>query len=179
MRSVLNMLVRALVLSLICAQQVNAQVSAAAPPSKWDPTYWYETILSAQSARHRGEMLEAEGLCARAIPYAEAQAVKALRDHADLLDSQRPGSGADVRVKSERFAEIKAEQARATKPGSSFLGFVPWDEINAFADTLRAAKRESDSQSMRVLAASYRYIQEVYIHRNLLIRAGKDPRGEC
>jgi hypothetical protein len=144
-----------------------------------NPRQTDQTILAAQSARHRGEMLEAEGICARAIPYAEAQAVKALRDHADLLDSQRTGSGADVRTKAERLAEVKAEQAKATKPGSSFLGFVPWDELNAYADTLREAKRESDSQAVRVLAASYRYIQEVYIHRNLLIRAGKDPRGEC
>jgi hypothetical protein len=136
-------------------------------------------VLAIQSARHRGDKIEGEGLCARAIRYVEAQAVTSLGAYADFLDVQRTGSGADMRTKAERLAEIKAQQARATKAGSSYLGFIPWDELNGYADTLRDAKRESDSLEMRALAAAYKYTQEVYVYRSLLIREGKDPRGEC
>lgn len=179
MRTFLVIPCKALMLFCAWLLSASAQLGTAAAPPLWEPMYWYQTVLAAQSARHRGQKLEAEGLCAQAIPYVEAQAVKAMRDHADLLDSLRAGSGADARTKAERFAQVKAEQARATKPGSSYLGFVPWDELNGYADTLHDAKRESDSQAMRALAAAYKYIQEVYIHRTLLIREGKDPRGEC
>jgi hypothetical protein len=136
-------------------------------------------VVAIQSARHRGDKNEGEGLCARAIRYVEAQAVTSLGAYADFLDLQRAGSGADARTKAERLAEVKAQQARATKAGSSYLGFVPWDELNGYADALRDAKRESNSQDMRVLAAAYKYTQEVFVYRSLLIREGKDPRGEC
>jgi hypothetical protein len=72
-------------------------------------------MLSIKDARQRGEMLGAEGLCARAIPYVEVKAAKALHDYADLLDSQRPGSGADARTRAERLAQVKAKQCRQTR----------------------------------------------------------------
>jgi len=131
-------------------------------------------MLAVKSAREHGDKLEAEGLCFRAIPYVEAQAIKALRDYAELLDSQQAGSGADTRTKAERLAQVKAQQAQA-----SYLGFVVWDELNGYADTLHEAQRESDSQAMRVLAAAYKYSQEVHVRRTLLMHEGKDPRGEC
>jgi len=140
-------------------------------------------MLAVKSAREHGDKLEAEGLCFRAIPYVEAQAIKALRDYAELLDSQQAGSGADTRTKAERLAQVKDQQAQATLPGrsygNSYLGFVVWDEINGYADTLHEAQRESDSQAMRVLAAAYKYSQEVHVRRTLLMHEGKDPRGEC
>jgi hypothetical protein len=56
---------------------------------------------------------------------------------------------------------------------------VPWEELAGYADALNAAQRESDSQAIRALAAAYKYSQEVYVRRMLLMREGKDPRGEC
>lgn len=115
----------------------------------------------------------------RAIPYVAVQAVKALHDYADLLESHRPGSGADARIRAERLAQVKAQQGRQTKPGNTYLGFAPWDELNAFADALHDAQRESDSQAMRALSVAYKYSQEVYVRRTILMQQGKDPRGEC
>ena len=179
MRTFLVMLCEVLVLFCACLLPASAQIGTTAAPPTWEQVYWDQMMLAVESARQRGDKLEAEGLCARAIPYVEAQAVKALRDYAELLDSQRVGSGADTRIKAERLAQVKAQQARATKPGSSYLGFVPWDELNGYADTLHEAQRESDSQAMHALAAAYKYTQEVYVRRTLLMREGKDPRGEC
>jgi hypothetical protein len=65
------------------------------------------------------------------------------------------------------------------KPGNSSIGFVPWEQLAAYADALHAAQRESDSQAIRALAAAYKYSQEVYVNRTLLMMKGKDPRGEC
>ena len=178
-RTFLIMLCEGLVLFCACLFPASAQMNTTAAPPTWEPTYWEQMMLAVKSARERGDKLEAEGLCARAIPYVEAQAVKALRDYAELLDSQEAGSGADTRAKAERLAQIKAEQTRATKPGSGYLGFVPWDELNGYAGILHQAKRESDSQAARALAAAYKYTQEVYVRRTLLMREGKDPRGEC
>ena len=179
MRAVMILLCEVVVLSYIWLRPANAQMDPNAPPPAWQSAYWDRTMISINGARQRGEMLAAETLCARAIPYVEVQAVKALHDYADLLDSQRPGSGADVRTRAERLAQVKAQQGRQTKPGSTYLGFAPWDELNAFADALHDAQRESDSQAMRALSAAYKYSQEVYIRRTILMQQGKDPRGEC
>jgi hypothetical protein len=179
MRAVMIVLGEAVVVSCICLLPANAQMDATAPPPVWQAAYWDRMMLSIKGARQLGEMLRAESLCARAIPYVEVQAVKALHDYADLLDSQGPGSGADARARAERLAQLKAQQSRQTKPSNTYLGFVVWDELNAFADALRNAQRDSDSQAMRALSAAYKYSQEVYIRRTILIGQGKDPRGEC
>jgi hypothetical protein len=124
-------------------------------------------------------MLQAEQLCARASPYVEAQAVTALREYASFLDSLQTGSGAEVRAKVEKLVQVRAEQSRGGKPTSSNIGFVPSDELNAYADVLQSSQRQSDSNAMRALAAAYQYSQAVYINRGLLTRQGKDPRGHC
>jgi hypothetical protein len=179
MRTFAIVLSEILVLLCACSLPADAQGNATEPPSTWKPAYWDETMLAIKSARERGDRSQAEGLCARAIPYVEQHAVKALNDYAAFLDSQHAGSGSGIRAKAERLAQVKAQQSRGTKPGNSYLGFVPWEELAGYADALHAAQRESDSQAIRELAAAYKYSQEVYVRRTLLMREGKDPRGEC
>jgi hypothetical protein len=148
-------------------------------PSTWQPAYWDESLHAIGTLREHGDKQGAENLCADTIHYAEQQAIQALKDYADLLDSQSAGSGAEMRAKAERLAQVKEQQRHATKPGSSELGFVPWDELSRYADALRDAHRDADSQAIRELAAAYKHTQEAYIRRTLLMRQGKDPRGEC
>jgi hypothetical protein len=166
---------------ILCAYSLlaNAQGSDTEPPPIWKPAYWDETMLAIKSARERGDKSQAEGLCARAIPYVEQQAIEALDEYAAFLDSQHAGSGSGIRAKAQRLAQSKAQQSHAGKPGTRYLGFVPWEELGGYADALHAAQRESDSEAIRALAAAYKYSQEVYVRRMLLMREGKDPRGEC
>ena len=166
------------VLAALCVLPAGAQQAGAAPPT-WKPAYWAETMVAIKTARENGEKQQAENLCAQAIPYVEHQAIQALNDYSSLLDAQQAGSGADMRAKAERLAQAKERAAQSSKAGSSYLGFVPWDELAHYADALNKAHREAESQDIRNLAAAYKYSQEVYVRRSLLMRAGKDPRGEC
>jgi hypothetical protein len=136
-------------------------------------------MAAIQDARDQGRKLEAEALCARAIPYAEAQAVPALRAYAALLDSQQAGSGTAMRGKADRLAQIQADQRKGTAPGSTYLGYAPAQEIARYADELQQAQRLVDARSMQALAAAYQRSQQVYVQRTLLMRQGKDPRGTC
>jgi hypothetical protein len=149
------------------------------PPATWQPSYWDEALQGIESMRKHGDRQGAENLCADAIPYVEQQAIRALKDYADLLDSQRAGSGAEMRAKAEKLADAKERQRHATKPGNTPLGFVPWHELTRYSDALLEAHRDSDAQAIRELAAAYKYTQEVYVRRTILMRQGKDPRGEC
>ncbi|MDN5942556.1 MAG: hypothetical protein L0H94_11790 [Nitrospira sp.] len=152
---------------------------SVATPSTWEPRYWDEMMLSIKNARERGEVLEVDQLCGRAILYVEAHTVKSLREYADFLDSQQPDSGMVARAKAGRMAQVKIEQSRATKPTSWYLGFVPWDELTSFADALQTARRQSEAERVRALASAYKFSQEVYGRRTILINSGKDARGEC
>jgi hypothetical protein len=179
MRSILIVLVEALVLCGLCSHLASAQVNAAVAPSAWEPMYWEQLMTAAKDAQQRGAKIEAEGLCAQAIPYVEVQAVKALRDHAELLEAQKSASASDVRAKAERLAQVKAEQARANGPGSMYLGFSPWEELFVYVGALQLLQRDSEAQAVRVLAIAYRRSQEAYVRRSILMREHKDPRGEC
>jgi hypothetical protein len=154
-------------------------VPAETVPSTWQPAYWNEALRSISTLRERGDKQAAENLCFTTITYAEQQAIHALEDYAALLDSQTAASGAEMRAKAERLAQVKEQQRRATKPGNAYLGFVPWDELTRYADALQDAHRDSNSQAIRELAAAYKHTQEAFVKRTLLMRQGKDPRGEC
>ena len=179
MRVFLIVLSRTLALWLACAQLANAQLSDTSPPTTWEPAYWDKMMLAVKDAKQRGDNIEAEAFCSQAIPYVEAQAVKALRQHADLLEVRKSASAADARAKAEKFAQVKAEQARGNGPSSTYLGFAPWEELYVYVGALQLSQRDSDAQAIRLLAAAYRRSQEVYIRRSILMRERKDPRGEC
>jgi uncharacterized protein HemY len=159
-----------------CAQQPLA----IATPQGWEPAYWHRTLLAIKNAQQRGDKPEAERLCSRLIPYAQAQGIKALYDHAKFLDAQQPGSGADARARAERLTQVTTEHARAAQASNStYLGFAPWDDLTAYADALQRSGRPLDAQEMRALAQAYQYGQAVHVNRSLLMQQGKSPLGEC
>ncbi len=164
---------------LLCSQPALAQVTDVSVPTAWEPAFWDKAMTAIKDAQKRDEKLEAETLCSKAIPYVETQAVRALRQYAELLEELKAPGAIDANARAERLAQVKAEQSRRGGPSSSYLGFSPADELYVYAGALQASRRESDAQAMRLLAAAYRRTQEVYIRRSILMREGKDPRGEC
>jgi uncharacterized protein HemY len=179
MRKFKAALAMVLVLSFACAQLVEAQVSDSSSPVTWEPAYWDKMMLAIKDAQQRGDKIEAETLCSRVIPYVEAQTVKALGQHAELLEARKSDSAADARARAEKLAKVKAEQTRGNAPSSTYLGFAPWEELYVYVGALQVTDRDSDAQAIRLLAAAYRHSQEVYIRRSILMRERKDPRGEC
>ncbi|MEO8924865.1 MAG: hypothetical protein ABI330_18910 [Caldimonas sp.] len=148
-------------------------------PSTWNPEFWDQTLLAAKHTGEGGDKLAAETLCAQAIRYVEGQAIRSLYDYSSFLEVQQPGSGQAMHTKAKRLEQVKAEQARATQAGNSSLGFAPWVELDGYADSLSKLHREVDAREIHRLSAAYKYTQEAYIRRTLLLHAGTDPRGEC
>ena len=179
MRLLTNVLAAALILSCTSPQVSEAQVGGFSPPPTWEPEYWDKAVLAIKDAQRRGDKVEAETLCARVIPYVEAQTVKALRQHAELLEIRKSASAADARAKAEKLAQVKAEQAQGNGPSSTYLGFAPWEELYVYVGALQVLDRASDAQAVRLLATAYRRSQEAYVRRSILMRERKDPRGEC
>jgi uncharacterized protein HemY len=179
MRMLPALLATVLLLSSASAKFAEAQVIDSSPPSTWEPAYWDKMMLAIKNAQQRGDKIEAETLCSRVIPYVEAQTVKALRQHAEFLESRKSTSAADARSSAEKLAQVKGEQARGSGPSSTYLGFAPWEELYVYVGALQASDRDSDAQAIRLLAAAYRRSQEVYVRRSILMRERKDPRGEC
>ena len=77
---------------------LSASVPAGTMPSTWQPAYWDESLHAIGTLREHGDKQGAENLCADTIHYAEQQAIQALKDYADLLDSQSAGSGGHHRI---------------------------------------------------------------------------------
>jgi len=160
-------------------QVADAQISEASVPATWEPAYWDKMMNAIKDAQQRGDRMHAESLCSEVIPYVEAQAIKALRDHAALLESQQSASAAEVRARAEKLAQAKVEQGRANGPSSTYLGFAPWEELYVYVGALQLSRRDSDALAVRQLALAYRNSQQGYIRRTILMRERKDPRGEC
>ena len=179
MRMLKSILAAVLLLSVGSTQLSEAQAGEFSPPSKWEPAYWDKAMLAIKDAQQRGDKIGAETLCARIIPYVEAQTVEALRQHAELLEIRKSASATDTRSKAEKLAQVKAEQARGNVASSTYLGFAPWEELYVYVGALQVLDRDSDAQAVRLLAAAYRRSQDVYVRRSMLMRERKDPRGEC
>lgn len=156
-----------------------APLPDTATPSTWEPRDWDEMMRSIKNAQERGNVPEIEQVCGRALSYVDAHIVNGLREYADFLDSQQSGSGTVARAKAGRLAQVKIEQARATKLINWYLGFVPWDELTSFADALQRVYRQSDAGRVRALASAYKFSQEVHARKTILLNEGKDARGEC
>lgn len=168
-----------LVVGCVSVLGACAPLPDTATPSTWEPRDWDEMMRSIKNAQERGNVSEIEQVCGRALSYVDAHIVNGLREYADFLDSQQSGSGTVARAKAERLAQVKIEQARATKATNWYLGFVPWDERTSFADALQTTHRQPEAERVRALAAAYKYSQEVYVRRTILLNEGKDARGEC
>lgn len=179
MRTHLVVLHAVMFLVTACSSPPSASTNPRLTPSTWQPEFWDRTLLAAKQASEGGDKVAAETLCAQAIRYVEGQAIRALYDYSGFLEIEQPGSGQAMYTKAEQLEQVKAQQARATQAGSSYLGFVPWVELDGYADSLSKLHRGVDATAIHRLSAAYKYTQEAYIRRTLLLRAGKDPRGEC
>jgi len=179
MRTHLIVFYAVLVLMTACSSPSRESANTPSTPSQWQPEFWDQTLLAAKQANGAGDKLSAETLCAQGIHYVEQQAIRALFDFAGLQEGQMQGSGQSMHIKAQQLEQMKAQQARATQAGSRYLGFVPWVELDAYADSLTKLHREIDATAIRRLGAAYKYTQEAFLRRALLMRDGKDPRGEC
>jgi hypothetical protein len=148
-------------------------------PQGWVPAQWERMILAAKQARERGDKIEAERLCAQALPYVNASTVKSLYEYAEFLREQKRAGGADVLAKADKMRQSHIQQAKSTQPGNTYLGFVPWNELKEYADLLQELHRGAEAEAMRALSDAYKHAQEAYIRRTLLYNQGSDPRGEC
>ena len=173
-----NQTIIASCLLLLCSTSPS-WAQAESPPATWSADYWERTQRAIKEARDQGQRQEAEGRCASLIPYTEAQAVPALQAYADHLDTLRPGAGNLVRGHAQRLAQVQASNRSGKAEASTYLGFSPTTDIVNYADALTQAGRSADAQAMQALAAAYQHSQQVYVQRVLLMRQGKDPRGEC
>ncbi len=98
-----------LLVLLCCISSLMACAQPAPAPIRpqWKLTHWNELLVTISSALMRGNRIETERLCARAIAFVEAQAIQALRDYADLLDSQHSGGGTEARARAERLHVVR------------------------------------------------------------------------
>lgn len=179
MRTISIVTCAALLIVAACAVQPGTQVDTKMVPHAWEPARWEQMMPAAKQARERGNKAEAEQLCAHTLPYVDSSAVNSLYEYAELVNAQNRRDGADIRAKADKLRESKKQQAQATEPGSTYLGFVPWEELMDYADLLQELDRGAEAEAMRALSDAYKYAQEAYVRRTLLSMQGKDPRGEC
>ena len=99
-------------LAALGAANAQAQGGAIDPPATWDPAYWKHALSEIAAAQAQGNALQAEAWCARWVPYAEAQTVRALRAWAEVQDARSPRSGGPARLQAERLAGVLADRVR-------------------------------------------------------------------
>jgi hypothetical protein len=162
-----------------CAMQPGAQIDTNTIPLTWEPRHWERVILAAKQAKVRGDKIEAERLCSQALFYVDAITVKSFYAYAELLREQKRAGETDVLAKAGKLRESKILQMQATRPGSMYLGFIPWVELKEYADLLQELHRDAEAEAMRALSNAYEYAQGAYMRRTLFFNQGWDPRGEC
>ena len=163
----------------VLLKPLGRQIATPAVPQAWEAAQWERMILAAKQAREQSNKADAERLCSQALSYVDASAVKSLYEYAELLSAQNRGDGAEVRAKADKLRESKIQAAQATRPGSTYLGFAPGDELNEYAALLQELHRGAEAEAMRALSEAYKYAQQAHGARSILFMQGKDPRGEC
>jgi hypothetical protein len=160
----------------VCGCAANPVSSADAV---WDSAPIARMVDSARQARLQGDLALAEKLCYAAFETVDRSALAAFDAYADLLKIEHRAEEPAVRAQSAQLHEIKAQQRKGTQPTSTYLGFVPNDVLNAYANLLQALQRPDEAQRIRSLALAYQQVQQAHFQRTLLYRQGKDPRGAC
>ncbi len=145
----------------------------------WDATKWQQMIISAQQASDQSDKTRAEHSCHQAIYYADANTINHFYEYADLLKAQKDENSMAVRAKADKLMQLRTQQAESKEAGSMYLGFVPADILNEYADLLEKLLRTAEAESMRALSRAYQYTQGVHASRYRLILLGEDPRGLC
>lgn len=162
-------------LSLL-SMAASAQPDDAAP---WDLARMGRTIDAARLAHRQGDAIGAEKLCHDAFESVERSALAAYDAYADRLRTEHRAEEAAVREQAGKLHALKAEQARATQPTSTYLGFAPADGLRAYADLLATVGQPDDAERMRSLALAYQQVQQSHFQRTQMFRQGQDPRGSC
>ncbi len=163
----------------VLLKPLRRQIATHTIPQVWEPARWERMILAAKQASERGNKADAARLCSQALLYADASVVKSFYEYAALLKTLNRWDAENVRAKADKLRAVKAQQAESTQPGSTYLGFVPWDVLKEYADLLPELPRGAEAEATRALASAYKYAQEVHVRRAILITQGRDPRGEC
>lgn len=145
----------------------------------WESSKWQQMITAAKLANVQNEKLRAEQLCYQAIGYSDSNTIKALFEYADFLEDKKSEDSLAVRAKARRLMELKAEQAQVTQAKSTYLGFVPWQMLNEYANQLEKQLRTVEAESMRALGRAYQYSQEVHATRMKIILQGGGVHGLC
>ena len=160
MRVFLVVFSRTLALWFACAQLANAQLSDTSAPTTWEPAYWDKMMLAVKDAKQRGDKIEAETLCSQAIPYVEAQAVKALRQHADLLAACRTyGVDSENRPQRGQFLPdlLAHSPAMGQKDGEKWTAAVDSQPTFHKPDRLLEVQKSASAADAR--AKAERFVQ--------------------
>lgn len=145
----------------------------------WESSKWQQMITAAKLANEKNEKFRAEQLCYQAMYYSDSNTIKALFEYADFLEEKKHEDSLAVRAKARRLMKLKAEQAKLTQPKNTYLGFVPWQMLNEYANQLEKQLRTVEAESMRALGRAYQYSQEVHAVRMRIILQGGDAHGLC
>lgn len=148
---------------------------SAAGARIWERDRWLLTVRSADQARERGEIAEAERLCVLALRYVGARTVSALDDYASLLAKLNREGMQQAKARAEKLRSARL----ATEPGSVYLGFSPADELRAYAALLRELSRNAEASAVSALADADTWLNFTNFIRNHMIVGGHDPRGTC
>jgi hypothetical protein len=149
------------------------------PPSKWEPSYWEKTQQAVRSAREHNDRVDGERWCGVGLNYIEASVLAYLNEYAELLTKQNDEGAGRARINAQNFTELHEAHLHMRSSTNAYLGFVPDQELNAYAEQLQKLQREADAMDARALAVAYKQTQTAHVDRTLLNRAGKDPRGVC
>lgn len=145
----------------------------------WDPARVTALVESARSARRDGDLATAERRCYTVFLTVDRDALDAYDAYADALRIADSPTAPVVRKQAVRLRETKRAQGGGSRPGSAYLGFVPADGLDAYADWLGRSGQVDAAKRIRALAGAYRQVQQAQFERTVRFQRGEDPRGIC
>lgn len=136
-------------------------------------------IAAAKLANENNDKLKADQLCYQAMSYSDSNTIKALFQYADFLEEIKREDSLAVRTKAHRLKDLKEKQTKLTKPKTAYLGFVPWQMLNSYANLLEKKVSTAEAESMKALGSAYQYTQEVHAVRMKIILEDGGSYGLC
>jgi hypothetical protein len=163
-------------LALLAFMSVFAGLTSTgdiAAQDAWETAHWERMLLPARQARERGDKSEAERYCVQALQYVGVSTVNNLYAYAALLKTLGRGDA--------QAAQSRADQLRQSRsqPGSTFLGWVPSEELERYAVLLQEVGRSAEAGLMRALATAEDRTNRTHHRRGQEQATGGDARGIC